>query len=128
MDGHAPGHGLKASWPWLEFASGLAGKPVPYSNLAAGNLVFSGRCLFLGITGANAATVAGSVVVYDGQDATGPQALNLAAAASSPFGGNGPNNGILCEIGVFVRPVGITISGSVIVVPLWHYGFTPPGE
>lgn len=125
---HAAGRGLKSSWPWLEFAAGLPAKAVPFPVKSAGFQAFGGRCIYLGITGANAATVAGSIILYDGQDATGAQVGNYAAAASSPVSQLGPSNGVMCEIGLWVVPTGITLTGSVLVIPLWHYSFTPPGE
>lgn len=117
----------KGSWEWLEFAAQLPAQPFVFGPTAANALVYSGRCILLGGSYLNSATAAGTVQLLDGQDATGGLVVATAVAASSPATPNLPGQGILCEIGVFLLPGGTTIKGSVYVIPLAHYDFTPPG-
>lgn len=120
--------GLKGSWEWLEFATQLPGKPVPVPAGLGTALVFPGRCIYLGVNLINSATAAGRVVAYDGQDATGPVIDVAAIPASGIVSAGTTASGVLCETGVTLAVTTAVVTGSVIVIPLWHHKMTPPGE
>lgn len=122
------GHRLERSWEWLEFATGLPGKPVPLLLPSGTFLAFSGRCIYLGVNLINSATTAGRVVAYDGQDATGPLVDVATIPASGIVSAGTTATGVLCETGVTLAITGATVTGSVVVIPLWHAERTPPGE
>lgn len=119
---------LEGDWDWLAFAADLPSRPIPFTALTTGQVALSGRCLVTGISGVNAATTAGRISIFDGTDSTGVQVWQASGAASSLFTSNVPGKGILCEIGCFLLASTMTATGSVLLIPLWHYDFTPPGE
>lgn len=128
MDDYRKIRGLKGSWEWLQFAAQLPAKPVPLLVSSGTVVAYSGRCIYLGTNLINSATTAGRVVVYDGLDTSGP-IIDLAAVAASGIASvNTAAAGILCELGVTVSLTSIVVTGSVLVVPLWHYLDSPPGE
>lgn len=120
--------GLAGSWEWLHFAARLPAQPVPFTNVAAGQVLYPGRCIFLGATFNNAGTAAGRLDILDGLDGNGGIAWRFPAAASALGGGAVPSNGILMEVGVFLNPSGVTLTGAGLVIPLWHDRRTPPGD
>ena len=128
MDGYRKIRGLKGSWEWLQFAAQLPAKPVPLLASSGNVVAFSGRCIYLGVNLINSATTAGRVAVYDGLDTTGPIVDLGAVAASGILSANTAAAGVLCELGVTVALTSIVVTGSVLVVPLWHYFDGPPGE
>jgi hypothetical protein len=128
MDGRRKISGLKGSWEWLQFASQLPAKPVPLLAPSGNVVAFSGRCIYLGVNLVNSATTAGRVAVYDGLDVTGPLIDVAAVPASGVLPATRAAAGVLCELGVTVSLTSIVVTGSVLVVPLWHYFDGPPGE
>lgn len=128
MDEHRRISGLKGSWEWLQFAAQLPAKPIPLLASSGTVVAYSGRCIYLGINLINSATTAGRAVVYDGLDTTGPVLDLGAVAASGILSANTAAAGVFCEMGVTVALTSIVVTGSVLVVPLWHYFHTPPGE
>lgn len=125
---HERPRGLKGSWDWLAFAGQLPAKPIPLKGSAGTFEAYSGRCIYMGIVAVNSATTAGSVIVYDGQDATGPPVAATSISASGVANSNAQSKGVLCEIGVTVAVAGAVITGSILIVPLSHYPYTPPAE
>lgn len=123
-----PPGGLKGSWDWLAGASQLPAKPMAYAVGVGAGLVMSGRAILRGGFTGNGNAVAGHLSVYDGLDANGVEVWRVAVPASGVANLNIPDGGILLEIGCWVVSVGSSCSGSLILVPLWHYPFTPPGE
>lgn len=123
-----PPSGLKGSWEWLALAGELPARAIPLIGSSGTIKAFPGRCIYLGIVAVNSATAAGSIVIYDGQDATGAPIGATSIAASGVANSNAQGKGVLCEIGVAIVVTGAVITGSVLVIPLWHYDFTPPGE
>lgn len=128
MDEYRKIRGLKGSWEWLQFAAQLPAKPVPLLASSGNVLAYSGRCIYLGINLINSATTAGRVVVYDGLDTTGAVVDLGAVAASGVLSANTAAAGVFCEMGITVALTSIVVTGSVLVVPLWHYFDSPPGE
>jgi hypothetical protein len=128
MTGTGRRHGLEGSWEWLEYAAGLPSKPIALPIGAVGGVVASGRWIVVGGTFINSATTAGTVDVQDGQG--GPMQLvsRTQVAASSSATLNLPVRGVLLEIGAFVTYTTVNISGALLLVPLWHYRETAPGE
>lgn len=119
---------LEGSWEWLEFAARLPSRPQPIKAQSASTLALSGRCIVTGLSFLNLATTAGMVDLYDGQDANGTLAWRTPAAASAITVSPIPPNGIFCEIGAFLNLTTVTITGAILIIPLWHYRWTPPGE
>lgn len=121
-------HDLKGSWEWLAFAATLPADPVALTGAPTGQLVGTGRHILMGGTLVNTATTASTWNVYDGMDNTGTQI----AQVTVPAGGNAPlampASGVLCETAVFARYSGGLVTGSLWIVHLWKYPFTPPGE
>lgn len=128
MQQHERVHGLKGSWDWLGYAASLPGKPVPLLSSSGTFTPFPGRCIYLGVNLINSGTAAGRVIAYDGLDATGPVIDVAAIPASGIVSAGTTASGVLCENGVTLAVTGATVIGSVIVIPLWHYPWTPPGE
>lgn len=128
MEQYERGRRLESSWGWLEFAARLPSRPVPFTALAAATQVFKGRCVYQGITGINNATVGGGLALQDGEDSTGLLVGRYGLTASNSFNFAVPNVGTLCEIGLWLNPLGVNVTGSVYVIPLWHYERTAPGE
>lgn len=123
-----PPTGQKGSWEWLAFAGQLPARSVQFTGAAGTYKVFSGRCIYLGVVAINSAGTGGTLVMYDGQDATGAPIGVTSIAANGLANSNAQSKGVLCETGVAVVITTATINGSVLLVPLRHYGFTPPGE
>lgn len=128
MEGRGRRPTLEGSWEWLEFASQLPAKAVPFSGISARTVLFSGRCVLRGLSFSNAATTAGVVDALDGLDGTGMIAWRTPAAASSTGQSPVPQPGILLEIGLTLNLTTVQITGAALVVPLWHYARTPPGQ
>lgn len=124
---HRPIEGLKGSWDWLEFAAQLPANPQAVTTQSANGLIYSGRCVLTGAFLNNTATTAGSVQLLDGQDAKGllVAGAQLPAATITPI--TAPAQGILCENGVFMVLATAIVSGSVLIIPLWHDEYTAPG-
>lgn len=119
---------LEGSWEWLEFAAQLPSKAVPFNSQSGNFAPIGGRLIVTGLSWNNAATTAGTIAICDGVDAAGASIWQAPAAASSIGSAQIPPNGVLCEIGVFLKVTAATISGALLVIPLWHYDWTPPGE
>lgn len=128
MEDYRKVRGLKGSWDWLQFAAQLPAKPVPLLASSGTVVAYSGRCIYLGINLINTATTAGRVVAYDGLDTTGPVIDVAAVAATAVLATPRPASGVFCELGITVALTSIVVSGSVLIVPLWHYPDSPPGE
>lgn len=120
--------GLKGSWEWLEFAAQLPANPQMITGQAGNKLIYSGRCILTGACVNNTATTAGTVQLLDGQDATGGLVAggNVAASGITNVPVNG--QGILCEVGVFLVVATATLTGSILIIPLWHDEYTAPGD
>lgn len=128
MHQHERLRGLEGSWEWLKFAAQLPGQPLTLQPFTGTVVAFQGRCIYLGCNIINNSTTAGRVTVYDGLDASGT-IVDVAALPASGVANPGTTAaGVLCESGVSIGVGGLAVAGSVIVVPLWHYEFTPPGE
>lgn len=117
----------KGSWEWLSFAASLPAKPYQLRAVTASQLLNTGRYIFVGAVFNNTATTAATVTVHDGQDANGEIVGQVTVPASSSLPLNTANDGVLCEIGLYVEIATGTITGSVWAVPLAHYNITPPG-
>lgn len=122
------GHDLKSSWDWLAFCATLPADPVPLSGALTGQLVATGRHILMGGTLVNTASTASTWNVYDGMDNTGAQIaqISVPAAGNAPL--QMPASGVLCETAIFARYSGGLVTGSLWIVHLWKYPFTPPGE
>ena len=118
----------KGSWEWLRFASQLPAKPFQFIAVSANTLIFKGRCILREITGLNNNATGGTLLLRDGEDASGVIAGTQGYAASSQFSHSFAAGGILLEIGCFLVPGGQSLTGTVALVPLWEYNITPPGE
>lgn len=122
------GHGLEASWDWLQFAAGLPSRhvtvpgPVPWGVLAKGRSIVTGAALV------NSSGAAVTVVIRDGEDASGDIIASLVVPANGGLTWQAPSAGVLAEIGVFAANPGAGITGAVYFTPLWHYPWTPPGK
>lgn len=119
---------LESSWDWLEFAAQLPARAIPFTSQSASFGPLTGRCIFLGVSWNNAATTAGAIDVLDGQDAKGGIAWQFTVAASVRGNGTIPGQGVLLEIGCWLNLTTVTITGAVLLIPLWHHRLTPPGE
>ena len=122
------GRDLKSSWDWLQFCASLPADPLPLSGALAGQILSSGRHILMGGSIVNNTSTAGSVNIYDGFDVGGTLIANVPVAASSSSPLNLPASGVLIEQAVFVKDTGTIVNGSLWVVHLWKYPFTPPGE
>lgn len=122
------GRDLKRSFEWLEFAAGLPSHVVPWTNQNASFQGFKGRCILQSVVGINGNAGTQSIKLHDGEDASGPLIFPTAVAGNGyliqPFS----PRGILCETGVFVEIPAGPWTLSLLLVPLWHYNVTPPGE
>lgn len=116
------------SWEWLAFAASLPSRPVPFSSVSGNTQLFTGRCILTGVTFNNLATTSGVVQLLDGQDATGAPAWQVHAGGSNQAQSILPNNGVLMDIGVFMAVSTVTITGSILVIPLLAYDKTPPAH
>lgn len=123
-----PRQTLESSWEWLEFAAGLPSRAMPITAITAGTLVMSGRAILTGGFLDNVATTAGQFVIYDNTSASGVQVAGGTVAASTISQLSLPVKGILLEIGCFIVPTTATLTGSVYLIPLWHYPQTQPGH
>lgn len=119
---------LAGSWEWLEFAARLPARPVPIASGSAVLTVYSGRCIFTGLSLTNSGGSGGTALVYDGLDVSGTPAARMGIGANSTSQFAAPGQGILMEIGVTLNPATLTLQGTAYVVPLWHGPRTPPGE
>lgn len=117
----------KDSWEWLRYAAQLPSEPIPYSGISAGTVIVPGRCIFLGGPIFNASGATHTYSVRDGFDTTGPllASINLANSTGSIL--TVPVTGVLVKNAVFLDTATGPISGSMLVIPLWKYPFTPPG-
>jgi hypothetical protein len=115
-------------WDWLEFAAGLPSSGNQFIAQTASQKLMTGRYIVTGICGTNAATTAGTVTLYDGQDASGEIIATKNVAASSDFILAIPSRGVMTEIGVFLGIVTANITGTVWAIPLTRYNLTPPGQ
>lgn len=122
------GRDLKASWDWLKFAANLPADPIPLNGSLTGQIVESGRQILMGGTLINSGTVASTWNIYDGMDGTGTQIAQITVPAAGNIPLQMPAAGVLCEIGLFAKFSGGLVTGSLWVVHLWKYPFTPPGE
>lgn len=122
------GAGQRSSWEWLRFAAGLPGKPVQFVAQSANVALFTGPCILREITGLNNDGVGGTLLLRDGADATGQLVTTQGYSASSSFSHSLAAYGALCEIGLFLATGGHSLTGNVILVPLWEYNITVPGE
>lgn len=122
------GRDQKSSWEWLQFAASLPADPIPLNGALTGQLVETGRQILMGGSLVNSASVARTWNVYDGYDNTGVQVaqITVPAAGNAPLAM--PAAGVLFETAVFARFSGGLVTGSLWVVHLWKYPFTPPGE
>lgn len=124
---HAQGEGLKADWEWLRFAASLPAIPVTLPNLQQNTLLYNGRCILTGVNLQNSGGGTGIINLRNGVDNTGEYVaimpLGASASVSQQFG----TLGVLLDIGLWAEIATATIRGAVFVIPLWHYGFTPPG-
>jgi|SRR5579859_7983811 len=125
---HTPARGLKSSFEWLEFAAGLPGRPMAYVNQSASFQVFKGRCILQNLVVNNGNAAGQTIILHDGEDASGPM-------VHQAFIGNGQNQvqpfqprGVLIETGVYAELFGGPWKITAILVPLWRYTHTPPGE
>lgn len=128
MGADLAGVDAKGSWSWLRFASMLPAKPIEFDALSTNKQLYSGRCIVRETTGLNNGGVGGTLLLRDGGDASGTIILTQGYAASSSFSHSFSAFGVLCEIGVFLVPGGQSLTGCVLLVPLWEYNITPPGE
>lgn len=119
---------LKGSWEWLRFAAQLPSRAIPFTNQAAPFLGFGGRCIVTGLSWNNTATTAGRVDILDGVDGNGGIAWRAPAVATALGSAAIPPNGIMLEIGCWLNLNSVTLTGALLVIPLWHYDWTPPGE
>lgn len=121
-------HRLEGSWEWLAYAAQLPSKIVPLNLITTNTSLFTGRCICTGMAVENTGAGAGIINLRDGADNTGPYFSVL------PLSNNGSANlvfgttGVLCEMGVFAEVVTATLRGAVFIIPLWHYGDSPPGQ
>lgn len=116
------------SWRLLSELARLPARVVPFSGLSGGAQLYSGRCILTGaiIHNANAGSVV--MVLRDGLDATGDKLDQASLATAASHSPSLPAQGVVCERGVFLDIAAGPLDGSIFVVPLWHYRFTPPGE
>src|SRR5579872_2801413 len=114
------------SWEWLAFAAQLPSSPEQFLSVSASQKLLTGRYIVTGVSGTNAATTAGTVTLYDGQDNTGEIIVTKNVAASADFFIALPGNGVMVEIGVYLGVATATITGSVLAIPLTRYANTPP--
>lgn len=128
MYDHVAGRDFKRSFEWLEFAAGLPSRPVPWTAQSASFQGFKGSCILQSLVVNNGNAAGQTIILHDGEDATG-------AMIHQAFIGNGQNQvqpfsprGILCETGVYVQLFGGPWNITLMLVPLWHYSNTPPGE
>lgn len=124
----AGARGLKGDWEWLEFAANLPSNPQFVINQSASGLVFGGPCILTGASFSHSGTAAGTIQLLDGLDATGGAVNAFSIAAGSNGQASLPSKGVLMELGVYLKLTTAIVTGSVYVVPLWHYRGTPPGE
>lgn len=110
---------------WLAENAGMPARPVLFPAQTGTFTVFNGRCIYFRTVGTNSATTAGTLLVYDGTNATGPLIDGQAVAASAPFVTTPLSYGILCDSGVTLVFTTSTVEGSVLLVPMWDYPFTP---
>lgn len=76
----------------------------------------------------NSATVATTITVRDGMDASGGFVAQLTIPASSNAQLALPRAGVIIELGVFVTGLGGVVTGSLYVAHLWKYPLTPVAE
>lgn len=117
--GYRPDYGLVLQ------AANLPADPVPLPAAGAGGQVEGGRSVITGGNLVNNSTSAATVTLLDGQDAKGGviAVLNVPASSALPF--TLPNKGVMAEMGVFVQVAGGNVTGTIYVVHLWRYKFTP---
>jgi hypothetical protein len=116
------------NWEWLRFAASLPAKPVQFIAQSTNRELFSGRCIVREITGLNNGVAGGTLTLNDGGDASGTLVLTQGYAASASFSHSIAAFGALCEIGLFLVTGGQSLTGNVLLVPLWEYNITPPGD
>lgn len=128
MTAHEGVRGLKGSWEWMSLATTMPAKAVPLPGISAGYLAAAGRYVLTGASGLNLSTANGHVDVYDGQDTTGGFVWRFSVSNGSTVTTALPNRGVLLESGCYVVPSGIVFSGSVLLIPLWDYPWSAPGD
>jgi hypothetical protein len=116
------------SWDWLLAAARLPSKAVSFTAQAAATEIFRGRCLLTGYAVQNTVTTAGGFNIYDGADANGQLVLPVLIASSSYLNEHLPRGGVQMDQGIYLSPSAAVLTGSVFLVPLWDYPFTPPGH
>lgn len=121
------GQDAKLSWEALAFFASLPASPNTFTAQSGSGRLVTGRYVVTGYSGINAATTAGTIALYDGQDATGEFISAAVVPASSAFNVALPNQGVQTDIGLFIVVTTATVTGSVLMVPLWTYNVTPPG-
>jgi hypothetical protein len=91
-------------------------------------VIYKGRCILREITGLKNSTTGGTLTLLDGEDSSGAIAGTQGYAASAQFSHSFAAFGVLLEIGCYLNPGTGPITGTVMLVPLWYYNITPPGE
>ena len=128
MDKAEHGRGLKASWEWLEFAAGLPSRHAAVPGPTVWGQVVGGRNILTAATFSNTTGAAVTITIRDGADVSGDPMAILVVPATSGLPWDGPTNGILAEVGIFIASPGAGVSGVINYIPLEHNYSTPPGE
>jgi hypothetical protein len=89
------------------------GVPATAVAVAGDTLVYTGRCLYRGLTIRETAGAVATVRVFDGTSAAGTLLDTIALAANSSFGAWYGSGGITAAQGIWFEVVAGTVEGSV---------------
>lgn len=120
-------------WPqgdldWIQKISDSPADPIPVPGLNVAGLIETGQLILFGGSLVNSATVATTITVRDGQDASGGFVAQLTIPASGNALLSLPRAGVIIELGLFITGLGGVVTGALYVAHLWKYPFTPATE
>lgn len=128
-----PGRVPPVRWPqgdldWMVKVGNAPADPVPVPSPAGTGLIETGQMMLFGGSLVNSATVATTVTIRDGMDATGGFVAQVTVPASGNFQLALPRAGVIIELGLFITGLGGVVTGALYVAHLWKYPFTTVGE
>lgn len=125
---HEAVKGLKGSYEWLSLAASLPAKPLPFTMSTLSKSLYSGACILAGVYVNNGSGANNNFALYSGQDSASPVIYqNFLSSGNNATQQFGPR-GVFCENGVFCVVAGTPFAGSLYIIDLWNYNWTPPGE
>lgn len=118
----------RGDWEYLRLLASMPADPIQVPAFSGTQLVFTGRCIAVGMALLNNSTTGGTVTLYDGQDTGGTNDGPYGFAANNTLKQTFGLNGVYHEIGVFLSTTGGSLSGTFWLIPLSLYAGMPPGQ